>query len=270
MDLAESSFKAVFDVDVHLDNKANRILTAMAFLTAATVAIFAKGYTPPAVGGSLGDLEQRLSLALSGHVDPGQLPALASSIARQLQPGPMIIGGMSATLLAFFGYILFVLIGLVVYLSALGPTIDLLAWRRRGEDVVGSPLYFQDIGAVRREVWNTYWQQAEPELRRRFLHAYALDAFNISHKARVKLFYLSIGNLFFQLALAFIPALLVAMLPAEPRYFWFILLLGAAVVFIAQWSRGRHMSAVARPRGTVSLIVGLLFLTGAVLVLFLA
>jgi len=42
--LGEISFKTVLEADVHLDNKASRILGAMAFLTAAAAAIFAKAY----------------------------------------------------------------------------------------------------------------------------------------------------------------------------------------------------------------------------------
>ena len=46
MDLAESSFKAVLDADYHLDDKASRILSTMAFLTAAAAAVFSKAYLP--------------------------------------------------------------------------------------------------------------------------------------------------------------------------------------------------------------------------------
>lgn len=183
--LAEVSFKTVLDADVHQDNKASRILGAMAFLTAAAAGIFARAY--PA----------------SPLPTPINIPLL----------------GTDVRLTAFVGYILFVLIGAALYLAALGPSLNIPDWLRgntssqpgrseQGQRVL-SLLFFNAIGSLDATTWEQHWAQLSPaDLQQELLNSYIREARLIAQKAQAKVGWMSVGSICFRIALAFLAVLL--------------------------------------------------------------
>jgi hypothetical protein len=90
IDLAEITFKTVLDADVHQDDKASRILSGMAFLTAAAAAIFAKAYSPGIASGDL----LKLSQTLAPFVNPSDLPSVVDNVTRAIEKQPLMLLGL--------------------------------------------------------------------------------------------------------------------------------------------------------------------------------
>jgi hypothetical protein len=83
-ELAETSFKTVLDADVYLDNKASRILAALAFLTAASAAVFARAYDNPTLPSSA---QADVRAALQQFVPDERLNDAVASVARHSPNG---------------------------------------------------------------------------------------------------------------------------------------------------------------------------------------
>ncbi len=113
------SFEAVLDADKHEDEKAYRILTAIAFLTAAAAVIFAT-------------------------IWPSSL----------LSNNQVNIFGVSSATLAFSLYIFFILIGSTFYLLALGPNLNV---RKEIKLRVNSFFFFEKIAKYKENLWFQEW-----------------------------------------------------------------------------------------------------------------
>ncbi len=167
--LAETTFKTVLDADVHQDNKASRVLSAMAFLTAATAAVFGRAY--PA--------------------SPLPQPLLLPGMALYLRP------------LAFVCYISLILIGSALYLAALGPSLNIPPRLRadRTSTEVNSLLFFNMIAAIDEMSWQEVWKRDVADLQRKMLESYIRESRLIAQKAQSKFVLMSLGSLSFRLAL---------------------------------------------------------------------
>lgn len=181
--LAEATFKTVLDADVHQDNKASRVLGAMAFLTAATAAVFGRAY--PA--------------------SPAPAPLLLPSVPVDMRP------------IAFVCYLSLVLIGAALYLSALGPSLNIPIWLRSGEDTkkVRSLLFFSTIADIDEHVWQEAWKKDSAELQRQMFNSYLNESRLIAQKAQSKFVLMSLGSLSFRVAIICLAVLAATLLPGE-------------------------------------------------------
>lgn len=221
MELSEKAINVVLDVDKHFDDKASRILSAMAFLTAAAAAIFTKAYSPivPA------DMIRRKLY----EVVPALPPDVTNAINKVTWEVPQAsIRGIEWSLITFSVYILLVLVGAILYLTALGPFLNIPeAWRReispdRSADKkkrLSSLLFFYFIAEVDQQEWEAYWTQdrTPAELQNEITDTYIKDSRKIAQNAKVKYTYLRVGSLFFIVAIFFLMALVAGMLSADIR-----------------------------------------------------
>lgn len=196
-ELAETSFKTVLDCDVHEDNKASRILTAIAFLTAATAATF--------------------NLYNSFFVKDLQKPD---------------IFGLDLGLFAFSLYMFFIILGVVLYLTALGPSLNVRSWLRGNSDNITSLLFFDAIARVKEEKWSNYWLNQESEnLQNEMAKNLIHESYLIAEKVKIKYSRMAIGSFFFKIAIAFLIPLIVSLFPSEPKYIYVFSLLGEILLF---------------------------------------
>lgn len=136
IDFAEKSFKTVMEADVHVDNKASRILGAMAFLTAAAASIFAKVYS---VGSTTSEIQEKLTQKLTpilGSADP----AVINDLALSIQEPHATIFGIDWALISFSIYMICILIGASLYLAALGPSLNIPSEFKRKSEQTSPPL----------------------------------------------------------------------------------------------------------------------------------
>src|SRR5436190_130199 len=102
MDLAKITFDTVFNATVHLDNKAARILGAMAFLTAAAAAIFARAQT---LAVAPAEFREIVAQRLSPYVSAQELANLTGSIVQDLGKPKMTFLGADWVVFVFICYI---------------------------------------------------------------------------------------------------------------------------------------------------------------------
>lgn len=212
--LAEISFKTVLDADVHEDNKASRVLTGMAFLTAAAAAIFTKAYTP---GPSQGDLESKLPQTLSAYVSQNNLAVAVDKVLQLTQRQPLNILGADPALFAFTAYMLFVVIGTMLYLAAIGPSLNIPDWFKHGSDKAKSLLFFESISKLSSNVWEEHWRtQTTAELRSQMRDNYVQETRLIAEKAAAKFAWMRWGTFSFKVALGFLLVLVADLLSPDP------------------------------------------------------
>ena len=116
LSVAESSFEHVVSARDHLQDMAGRILTAIAFFSAAATAVYAR------VSASTveeGDVARSLRSELAGSIPDETLRRTAAVIASDLGS----LGSYTSVLptIAFFGFMVSVLAGAVLYMAALWP-----------------------------------------------------------------------------------------------------------------------------------------------------
>lgn len=173
LDMAETMFRSVMDVDTHLDNKAQRTLGAIAFLTAATAAIFTTAYKPVVVRTSLGNVPVAMASAAASpqaSAATGVAPVVAAEVQQIAEPMPIgsrgaardvrarldsalvsaptqyargrfrQFWGFATPLICFFGFVVSVLVSVALYLAALGPTFHLRLRKTKAASAVGSGL----------------------------------------------------------------------------------------------------------------------------------
>lgn len=208
-ELAEKSFKTVLDADIHLDNKASRILSAIAFLTIATVSIFAKIYSLKAESG-------------------------------------VEILDYDLAIISFIAYILFVLLGSGLYLFALGPSLNIPSWLRneskaneKNNNKVKSLLFFNSISALTEETWFYYWQQSRNQIQEEMLNNLIKESYLIAQKTKNKNDSMSLGSVFFRIAIACLIPLLASCLNVSSTVTWIYICTGFLFLFI-QLFIGKH------------------------------
>jgi hypothetical protein len=199
IDLAEASFKTVLDADYHLDDKASRILSAMAFLTAAAAAIFAKAYSSGTPGAPR-----------------------------------ILVFGVDLSLVAFLAYMVFVLIGAGLFLAALGPALNKPSgWLISGASDVRSRLFYDFIARVHSDAWSQYWNSlTAEELQNRIQQDYVFESRLLAEKARAKFLSMSFGSVFFRLALIWLIILVASLFSSNATIVQFISIFGSMALLV--------------------------------------
>ena len=176
--LARESFKEVLASDEHEDSKAQRILTAMAFLTAAASLIFAE-----------------FSRA-------GIAPSLKFPIFSSYAYIPV----------CFFAFVAAIIIGTLFFLTALGPAFNIpRPWQAKGAGRYPESLLFsQLILQGTREQWNKHWEESSYEqLQTKLVKNYVNEAYLLAEKVKFKVSNMRIGKFFYKLSLGFLGMLVI-------------------------------------------------------------
>ena len=165
--LAREVFEIVLRATEHEDDKANRLLFAMAFLTAA-----ASGFYSQVKG----------------------VPAQSVVLGRSLD----------TTTLTFVAFLVMVVIGTVLMLAALGPKFNLIeGWRkpiRTAEDAKDGSLYFfEAIARTEYSRWLEMWN--DPNIEDVATSHLINEAFLIAKKTQYKVAMMSVGRSFYKLSL---------------------------------------------------------------------
>lgn len=196
--LAQESFKAVLDSDVHLDNKASRTLSGMAFLTAAAAAIFAR---TSSAGFSRGDVLQSFTQILAKYATQPTGP-IANELIANIDKPNIFIFGISWPLAAFALYMFFAVLGALLYLAALGPSLNLPEFFRKVPEGVSSLVFFKAIGELKSEVWKGHWnKKSAEELENDMLDNLIFETHLIAQKTVAKYHLMSTGSVFFKMAI---------------------------------------------------------------------
>ncbi len=244
--LAEISFKTVLDADLHEDDKASRILGAMAFLTAVATGLFVSVY-------SSSPSESALTQALKSYVPSAELSKRVSDVmANSEKPEYIII----ATIIAFALYITSILIGAFFYLIALGPNLNrpnlpkpkddkYLSSQNPSEQSEPSSLLFFEKIIKDENNWTSYWKcRSNIEVQKKLLTNYIKESFLIAQKTADKVHLMGIGSWFFKFAVLCLYILVFTLLLSNASIpVWLSLpigilgLLGIAVAFIVAWRR---------------------------------
>ncbi|HKP52055.1 MAG TPA: hypothetical protein VJ183_05325 [Chloroflexia bacterium] len=192
--LAETTFKTIIDANKHTDDKASRILSAIAFLTAAVTTIYTRVLTT------------ELNLDVFG-----------------LQ--------VSASLMAFASYIIFVAVGSMFYIAALGAGALNLPSRFRSHDrQADSLLFFWRIARLKEEEWTKHWDDhTVAQLQFQMTQNYIQEARLVAQTVQSNTVWLAWGSTFFKLAILSLLVLAGALFAPDQRAFWFYSLLGAVL-----------------------------------------
>jgi hypothetical protein len=254
--LAETSFKTILDADIHLDNKASRILTAMAFLTAAAASTFSKIYTPNSLRA---DIRSDLLKAFGKyHLGTTAQKAIMDTLASKAQSIEVLGTKFEWIPLTFFLYLFFTLFGAAFCLLALGPSLNIpfLSFKANkkkphesssiGEPVSNrvadvdaglaephesssidepvSRLFFEKVAQVQRDEWRKYWLQfprsgrpLEDAIRDDFIYECHL----IAAKTRNKYSLLSWGSFAFKASIVCFAAFITNILLPSTWVMWF-------------------------------------------------
>lgn len=233
--LAETSFKTVLDADIHLDNKASRILSAIAFLTAAASAIFARAYYPVQI---TPELQQVITRSLSPYLNAAQIFSTVSTVTQNLQKLRLSLFGFDLALLSFSAYIFFVILGSALYLAALGPSLNLQGeFRKQHKDKsVKSLLFFDKIAEINKDKWLNYWAdntayQLLEDQKNNFIY----ETYLIAQKTKTKVQLMSIGSICFRLGFFCLVPLIASLFSFSPLSGWsffFISLWALALVLV--------------------------------------
>jgi hypothetical protein len=137
---------------------------------------------------------------------------------------------MDLALLTFSLYILFVVIGAMLYLIALGPTLNIPSSFRGTTHEVKSLLFFYNIGNLNSKAWEEYWDSRQPaELQSLMAKDYLRESKFIAEKARAKFEWMSFGSASFKLALLCLLGLVADLLSSNPVIVYFAFFFGGSV-----------------------------------------
>lgn len=178
VNLAKKSFKEVLASDVHEDSKAQRILTGMAFLTAAAGLIFAE----------LGRSKVATSLKFPIFSSYEYIPV------------------------CFFAFVVAIIIGTLFFLTALGPTFNIPSpWQpKRDKRYPESLLFSHLILRESRDEWNRHWEEScEEQLQVELAKNYVNEAYLLAEKVKFKVNSMRIGKIFYKLSLGFLGMLVI-------------------------------------------------------------
>lgn len=170
--IARESFKEVLASDGHEDSKAQRILTAMAFITAAAGLIFAE-------------------ISRVGIAPSMMFPLLNHTYVPT----------------CFFAFIVTMLFGTLFFLAALGPAFN-IPKHLRTKNIASYPkslLFSQLILQGTQDQWIKYWQESSHEnLQLKLAECYVKEAYLLSEKVKFKVSYMRNGKFIYKLSLGFL------------------------------------------------------------------
>jgi hypothetical protein len=198
IELAKFSYAEVLDATKHQDDKIGRLLTSVAFLTAATLALAA--------------LSSADYIAARFNADPFTLP--------------LALIALTIFLLAVMLTVLLLLTSLAAPLRVPGLAEVSSTHRRSGRqwaaDIAASQLYFYSISTISVDRWRRKWQAPTNELRRERLASLIDETHNLATRTRFKydrtseaVALLSFALLSFGLAAFFVAV--AAMSPAQEK-----------------------------------------------------
>lgn len=197
--LVEASFKTVLDADLHEDDKAGRILTAMAFLTTAAAVIYNVAY-------------------------PFNTPTTARGASLTLL-------SLNISVLALYLYIFFVLVGAIFYLGALGPSLNKPT---KPKEEVPSLLFFHSIASLENEKWSDHWKDhSMKELQEQMVQNYIKECLLIAQKVNAKVTLMSWGSIFFRVAILFFVVLMAALFSPDSGVVGLVFLFGLFGLFFS-------------------------------------
>lgn len=176
--LARESFKEVLASDQHEDGKAQRILTAMAFLTAAAGLIFAE-LNRTGIGASL-------KFPFSTTYD--YLPV------------------------CFFAFVATMIIGTLFFLAALGPAFNIpKVWRTKEKTSYPRSLLFSQLILQGTQTdWEDYWGKSSVEnLQVKLVKNLVTEAYLLAAKVRFKVTMMRYGKIVYKLSLGFLGMLVI-------------------------------------------------------------
>jgi hypothetical protein len=220
-DLSEKLINGLLAANEHLDDKAGRILGAMAFLTAAAAAIFTKAYSPSPPSEMI---RRRLYDVLPATVGVD----VTNAINRVSWDVPhATILGFEWSLVTFAVYMLLVFVGAVLYLTALGPFLNIpKAWKERSKREP-SLLFFYFVAEQSEPDWAGQWsEEKSADLEARITSNQIYESRMIAQNARAKYTYLSVGSIFFIMAIFCLMALIAGILTADNRIAWLLTTIG--------------------------------------------
>jgi hypothetical protein len=230
LDLVEKSFKTVLDADIHQDNKAGRILSAIAFLTAAATTLFTRQYTP---GMSKMQLNNILSQELSPYINAKLLPVAINSLEKKLSQNYQFVKIEDIALWSYWIYMLFVVLGAGLYLCALGPSFNISSSLRNNKNGLPSLLFFEVIASSTVEEWNKEWdtQKSTGLIHQKMQENLQYETYLIAQKTRIKVTLMSIGSFCFRLSLASLIPLSASLFKIRPQTNLGLSLAGLSLVF---------------------------------------
>jgi hypothetical protein len=233
IELAEATFKTVLDADYHLDDKASRILSAMAFFTAAAAAVFAKAYSPIM---AQAEMRSRIATALAPFTIQGAASStsVVDNVINNIATPSAQLFGHNLSLIAFLGYMLFAIISAGFYLAALGPSLNKPSKWLASSKTIQSRLFYDFIAEVDENVWNEHWKSAIApiaSLHQEFETNYVFESRLLAEKARAKYLWLSFGALFFKVALLCLIVLTASLFASETRTVGLLSTLGCGLLF---------------------------------------
>ncbi len=227
LQLAERSFKNVLEADVHQDNKAGRILAAIAFLTAAATGLFNSQYSP-----SLNPrLRESLANSLAPYVNPNNLKAASDSLEQSFKQNFQLFG-IDVALYSFVVYLLCVFVGVGLYLAAMGPSFNIPSWFKHHQSL----LFFEAIAGYSREEWNAEWAKGKStaEIHQKVFSNFVDETYLIAQKTRLKVALMSIGKLFFRLAVIALIPLSISLLKLDSNTAKLLIVGGVSVSLLTQ------------------------------------
>jgi len=181
--LSAEMFENISNLNEHEDEKAGRILEAMAFLSITAVTAFAIFVT----------------IQLSAQIT---------------------VGGSSFNLipLSFAGFSVFVALGIFIFLEASLSGIETnKKLQTKTPDKTGknpfepqSLFYFKKISEEKIEQWTSYFEGNADDIVNKAYRDHVLETFSISKKTKTKVKYYKFGKLCFYIAIVFFVILIVA------------------------------------------------------------
>jgi len=176
--LARESFKEVLASDEHEDGKAQRILTAMAFLAAAAGFIFAE-------------------LSRSGIAASLKFPIFVSYAYLPV---------------CFFAFVATMIIGTLFFLAALGPAFNIpKVWRKKEKTSYPRSLLFSQLILQGTQTdWENYWKESSVEsLQDKLVKNYVTEAYLLAEKVKFKVGSMRWGKIVYKLSLGFLGMLVI-------------------------------------------------------------
>ena len=159
LDLISKSYSEVLDATKHQDDKVGRMLTSVAFLTAATLALAALGS--------------------------------ASFVTRRFEVPPFVLPLGLITLAAFLVGVVFTVMLLLTSLATPLRLPGLAKSKRRPKmdwvrDVTCSQVYFYEISGVAADEWVNKWGASVEELKKERLESLILETHNLADRTNTK------------------------------------------------------------------------------------
>lgn len=202
--ISKEIFDHIIDMLKHEDEKANRILTAMAFLTVAAAAI------------SIPFFENKIGLIV---------------VSLDLNLGWLL----------FFLYVVLVVIGTFFMLAALGPILFIpRMWgetSKDGEkDKIRSLLFFEKITEMKREDWTNFFNTScASEISNKVFKDRIYESHILAEKVDYKVKCIGKANFLYRFALLVIWLLILSALTKDPYAFGYWACLFIAAFFI-EWA----------------------------------